>query len=230
MILTAGGKEVQFWVHLDNPDRPPMDNPSTSGRPPLPHESHAALLRAASSFKEKSPAIYRNLSVDGTRIYDSIKNPPEEKSALESASASSSGRIQYPNLPESTSSKQISLYDSYPSSSSLQQRSPSSSLQQRSFGDHSVKCSKPGFIPPAPPPLISRGLRQSSSALKKTHGGRDLLHKDTSDTWDRVFFQGVNTDVTIYAYDGYELDAHSMVLVSFQYVCLRRTLVFVFFI
>lgn len=189
MILTAGGKEVQFWVHLDNPDPPAMDA-STSGRPPLAHQS---LLRAASSFKEKSPAtIYRSLSADGTRIYDSIKHPPpEENKPCSLESSSSSGRIQYPNLQQESSTS--SVYDSYPSSSSLQQRSSSSVV-----------------IPPAPPPLlIPRGCLRHKTTRR---GGR--LNKETVDTWDRVFFQGVNTDVTIYTNDGHELDAHSMVLVS----------------
>jgi hypothetical protein len=203
MILTSRGKEVQFWVHLDNPNPPGaeamassgplLETASTSGRPPLPLQSqaHAALLRAASSFKEKSPEIYRSLSADGTRIYDSIKSPPE-------ANPSPSGRIQYPTLQES------------PSTSSSSQipdpHTPSSSLQRRS---------NPACCPPAPP--ISPALKLSrqvvsSSALKAT--GRNGVPKRIIDTWDRVFFEETNTDVTVYTTDGYELGAHSIVLVS----------------
>lgn len=220
---------MQFWVHLDNPNPPGseamappgalLDSASTSGRPPLPLQSqaHAALLRAASSFKEKSPEIYRSLSADGTRIYDSIKSPPEETSFLES---SSSGRIQYPNLQESTStssssefrlSKQSSLPDPYTASSSLQQRSSGSN-----------PASPPA--PPLSPALKSRFSRQVglSFGLKKTQdygkSGRNVVPKRIVDTWDRVFFEEINTDVTVYTNDGYELGAHSIVLVSFFYL------------
>ena len=185
---------------------------STSGRLPLPlhSEAHAALVRAASSFKEKSPEIYRSLSADGTRIYDSIKTPPEENSSLES---SSSGRIQYPNLQESTStssssglgiSKQSSIPDPYTASSSLQQRSSGS-----------VPASPPA--PPVSPALKSRFL---SSGLKKTQDyskySRNVVPKRIIDTWDRVFLEEINTDVSVYTSDGYELGAHSVVLVSFS--------------
>ncbi|KAG0568018.1 hypothetical protein M758_7G177500 [Ceratodon purpureus] len=225
MILTSRGKEVQFWVHLDNPNPPGseamappgalVDSASTPGRSPVPLQSqaHAALLRAASSFKEKSPEIYRSLSADGTRIYDSIKSPPEENSSLESTS---SGRIQYPNLQESTStsvsselrlSKQSCLPDPYMASSSLQLRS--SALNPA--------------CPPAPPvspALKSRFSRRIvlSSGPKKSqdHGksGCNVVPKRIVDTWDRVFFEEINVDVTVYTNDGYELGAHSIVLMS----------------
>lgn len=171
MILTAGGKENLLWVHLDHPDRPSMESTaSTSGRPPL---SHHSLARAASSaFKEKSPEIYRSLSADGTRIYDSIKHPPGEKD-LESPS-----KTQYPNLQS-----ELSI-----------DRSPS------------LK----GIIPPAPPPAPLKASKKTNKCA------RTLLHKEIIDSWDRMFFDGVNTDVTILTVDSHEVYAHSTVLVSYE--------------
>lgn len=233
---------MQFWVHLDNPNSAGsggmassgpfgLDSASTSGRAPLPSQSHseahAALLRAASSFKEKSPSVYRSLSADGTRIYDSVQSPPEEIVSEESSSTPPSGKIQYPSLQElasssSSSDLRLSKQSSFASSSS-QQRSPVLAPGPSSSSP-AVKSTTPGRIPaPPPPPSLKprfrRQLVKLSSTLKRipqecSRSGPVLVLKSTIDTWDRAFFEGINTDVTVCTNDGHQLGAHSTVLMS----------------
>ena len=204
-------------------------------------QADAPLLRAASSLRKQSPGIYHlSLSAHETRMYDSIKRPREEIQSSQESSPLSSGRIQYPKLQKSaatTFTSELSLSkllrpntrDSYPSSS-LQQRSPVKlSLRRRSASvvepvAITQGSSNSGIIPPAPrPPLRPLRARYSPfSALKKLasqskcdRNGRNLLLKEMIDSWDRLFFEGANTDVTVYTNDGYELGANSTVLVSF---------------
>lgn len=183
---------------------------SSSGRPPP--QLHA-LLTAASAFKEVSPEIYRSLSADGTRIYDSIESPPDESSSVKSSSSCGIHSLNSQGSTSTSSSSDLRLSRQ----SSPDPYTASSSLQQRSSGSNSA--------PPPPPALKSRYLRHVvlSSGLKKIPGyskcGRNLVPQRIIDTWDRVFLEEINTDVTVYTnIDGYELCAHSIVLVSVSYL------------
>ncbi|KAG0558597.1 hypothetical protein KC19_10G040700 [Ceratodon purpureus] len=242
MILTARGKEVQFWIHLGNPNLPGsdvMDSACTGFELPplLPRsQAHDTLHRAASTSKEKSPTIFPNLSADETQIYGSVKRPREVTHSSQQSSPLSSGRIQCPKLLKSASTtstsevrarvpKQLrpSHYDSYPSSTSMQKRSPVKlSLRRSASAVESrpvTQASSNVGIPPAPPlppsPLRTRisSFTPKRTSLEECHrNGLNLLHKKIIDSWDRVFFKGSNTDVTVYTDDGYELGAHSTVL------------------
>jgi hypothetical protein len=191
-------------------------------------QTHAALLRAASLLKEKPPAVNRSFSPYGTGIHDSIKRPREEIQSSQETSPISSGRIRYPKLLKSASTSEVRAraskaqhrpvhYDSDSSSSSLQRRSPVT-RSLRPSSSLALQGSSNVGIPPAPPPPPPsfRARISSSPALKKVsleERHRNLLHKEILDSWDKVFFEGANTDVTVYTSDGHEFGAHSVVLV-----------------
>lgn len=188
-------------------------------------QTHAALLRAASLLKEKPPAVNRSFSPYGTGIHDSIKRPREEIQSSQETSPISSGRIRYPKLLKSASTSEVRAraskaqhrpvhYDS--SSSSLQRRSPVK-RSLRPSASLALQGSSNAGIPPAPPPpppsfraRISSSPAPKKVSLEERH--RNLLHKEILDSWDKVFFEGANTDVTVYTSDGHEFGAHSIVL------------------
>lgn len=229
---------------MASPGPPALKNVSVSERPPLPlqphsqSQAHAALLRAASLFQSKPPpvsrslsadrtqvyqltqppSIYRSLSADRTRNYNSIQSPPKEITPQET----SVGRIQYPSLTSSSSERRLLKQSSLSSLSSQQRSSVSSSSRLSSSA--AAKSTKLGNIPAPPPspslkPRFRRQLVKLSSVLKKlpqeyNRSGPISIPKSIIDTWDRMFFEEINTDVSVYTSGGHRLGAHSIVLMS----------------
>lgn len=233
MSLTSLVKELRIWIYFEIPNLPrtllmspgslmeSTNGVSTSGRPPLPPsaQARALLLKAASSFKEKSPSIFRNLSEDGSRIYESIMSPPPEKNLQRPSSLlSSQDLVAEPSTPTESDS---SPPPGQPPSPPLTPRQSQNLTVKIPPAHHQPHTPLPPVPPPSPTltPLTPKTPRQPIIPSVRKGGrscicSRRCVPDESVNAWDQVFYDGGNTDVAVYVNDGSRIDAHSVILVS----------------
>lgn len=185
------------------PDVPPsMANTSDSGRAlcPLPLPQPRAALRTTGSFKV-SPTKSR-FSTDADRSEDSFSFP---------VPAPDSQHTQASDI-----AKQHRVWGAYPAiTDNSLLPNPQSTISRSATSE-----GPPFSPPPVPPPFPSSTSRKPWQALSATRCrgsrscGGSFISNHALNTWDQVFFEATNADLTVCTDDGSQIHVHSMVLMA----------------
>ncbi|XP_002975208.2 BTB/POZ and TAZ domain-containing protein 3 [Selaginella moellendorffii] len=183
---------------------------------------HQQVNEERTSFRAMKPPLYRPPLQRSISSQDS--NASSNKPGLvdnhslihRSASLDTAGILH-----SRTSSQEISL-NSTPQDSS----SSSGSINSSPFHDSSeLTSSTTSSSAPPPPPLPSWNVRRAklsaSSSSSRASTGGVLVPREIVDNWDKLFCEGLHTDVCIVTEDGGMTAAHSFVLAASSPVFLR---------